>query len=148
MTRVELQKAFLDVRKESEKICEPLSAEDYVPQPIEDVSPPKWHLGHTSWFYEAVFLEKYIPGYKPFHPQFAFVFNSYYDSFGVRVDRPLRGTLSRPTIDEVMKFRSYVDEQMYELIGSVLEDEWQEFVIWLCWRLITSNSIRSCCSRI
>lgn len=127
MRRTELRQAFLDVRKKTELICEPLKTEDYVPQPIEDVSPPKWHLGHTSWFYEAVFLEKYISGYKPFHLRFAFIFNSYYDSFGVRVDRPLRGTLSRPTIDEVMKFRTYVDEQMCGLIDTVQEDGWDAF---------------------
>jgi ergothioneine biosynthesis protein EgtB len=98
-----------------------------MPQPIEDVSPPKWHLGHVTWFYEQVFLERYVPRYKPFNPDFSWIFNSYYDSFGVRIERPLRGTLSRPTLDEVLAFRSHVDEQMVELIHSVDESNWEEF---------------------
>lgn len=111
----------------TERICSPLAPEDYVPQPIADISPPKWHLGHVTWFYEQVFLEQHIAGYKPFHPDYAWIFNSYYDSFGVRVERPLRGTLSRPTLAEVTAFRRYVDEQMVDLIASVDESEWEAF---------------------
>ena len=70
-TRDELKNYLLRVRRTTEEICRPLSPEDHVPQPIEDASPPKWHLGHTSWFYEAVFLSEHIPGYKPFHPDYA-----------------------------------------------------------------------------
>ena len=98
-----------------------------MPQPIADVSPPKWHLGHTSWFFEAVFLEKHIPGYKPFHPDFAFIFNSYYESFGRRVERPLRGTLSRPTMGEIEKYREYINRRMCELIDSIDASKWSEF---------------------
>ena len=101
MNRSELEKHFLYVRKASEKICEPLEIEDYVVQPVEDVSPPKWHLGHTSWFYEAMFLDKYLNNYKPYHPIYSFLFNSYYHSLGDRWDRPRRGVLSRPVVKEV-----------------------------------------------
>ena len=110
MHRTDLTDYFKRVRKLSETICHPLAPEDYIPQPIADVSPPKWHLGHTSWFYEAVFLDERIQGYHFFNPNYGFVFNSYYDSFGTRVERPLRGTLSRPTVDEVLAYRAYVDE--------------------------------------
>lgn len=126
-TREALSQRFQRVRKTTVDICAPLSPEDYVPQPIEDVSPPKWHIGHVSWFYEQVFLERHIAGYKPFHPEYAWIFNSYYDSFGDRVERPLRGTLSRPTLDEVTRFRRYVDEQMLDLIASVDDVEWEAF---------------------
>ena len=127
MTRSEIVEYFLRVRKVTNQICEPLEPEDCVPQPIADVSPPKWHLGHTSWFFEAVFLEKHIPGYKPFHPDFAFIFNSYYESFGRRVERPLRGTFSRPTMSEIEKYREYTNCRMCELIDSVDASEWSEF---------------------
>ena len=128
MHRTDLTAYFQRVRKLSETICHPLAPEDYIPQPLADVSPPKWHLGHTSWFYEAVFLDERIQGYQFFNPNYGFVFNSYYDSFGTRVERPLRGTLSRPTVEEVLAYRAYVDEQMQSLIAEVDDDEWADFV--------------------
>ncbi|NKB68327.1 MAG: ergothioneine biosynthesis protein EgtB [Candidatus Latescibacteria bacterium] len=118
---------FQRVRAHTVAICQPLAPEDYVPQPIADVSPPKWHLGHTSWFYEAVFLQKYTPGYKAFNPNYKFIFNSYYEHFGQRVERPLRGTLSRPVVDEVLAYRAYIDGQMESLIDQVPEDSWATF---------------------
>ena len=127
MTRPEVSRYFMRVRRVTEEICQPLSHEDQVPQPILDVSPPKWHMGHTSWFFEAVFLDEYIAGYKPFHPNYAFVFNSYYDSFGVRVERPLRGTLSRPTVEEILEYRNYIDRRMCELIDTIEDAAWSEF---------------------
>lgn len=127
MQRSELIEYFLRVRKTSEDICRPLEIEDHVPQPITDVSPPKWHLGHISWFFEAMFLNKYVRDYQPFHPGYAFVFNSYYESFGERVERPSRGSLSRPTVAEVMKFRKHVTERMCDLIETIDEKLWPEF---------------------
>ena len=127
MQRSELIQYFLRVRKTSEDICQPLDIEDYVPQPIIDVSPPKWHLGHISWFFEAMFLNKYVRDYQPFHPGYAFVFNSYYESFGQRVERPSRGSLSRPTVADVMKFRKHVTERMCDLIEKIDEKHWLEF---------------------
>ena len=121
MLRSELNAYSQRVRRLSECICRPLALEDYVPQPIADISPPKWHLGHTSWFYEAVFLDERIPGYLFFNPHYKFVFNSYYDSFGSRIERPLRGTLSRPTVKEIFTYRTYIDQQMMQLIEDVEE---------------------------
>ena len=127
MHRKDLTAYYQRVRKLSENICRPLAPEDYIPQPIADISPPKWHLGHTSWFYEAVFLDERIPGYKFFNPHYRFVFNSYYESFGTRVERPLRGTLSRPTVEEVLAYRAYIDEQMQSLIAEIDDAGWADF---------------------
>ncbi|MGH1362755.1 MAG: ergothioneine biosynthesis protein EgtB [Calditrichia bacterium] len=127
MNRAELTRFFLAVRQTTEDICAPLSVEDYVIQPILDVSPPKWHLGHTSWFYEAIFLDKYISGYTPYHPEYAFVFNSYYESFGTRVNRDMRGSLSRPTVGEVMAYRAHITNHMCDLIDNVDDAKWGEF---------------------
>lgn len=103
---------YKQVRAHSVDICSKLQKEDYVVQPIVDVSPPKWHLGHTTWFFETFILIPYLEGYKPFHPEYHFVFNSYYESLGARVIRTDRGNLSRPTVDEVYEYRSYVDQAM------------------------------------
>lgn len=127
MTRSELKERFQRVRHVTERICEPLTPEDHVPQPVADVSPPKWHLGHTTWFFESLLLDRWIPGYKPFHPDFAWILNSYYESLGPRVERPLRGTLSRPSTQEILRYRTFVTEQMLELIDSIAHDDWDDF---------------------
>lgn len=127
LDREGLAQYFLKVRKVSEDICKPLEIEDYVVQPVEDVSPPKWHLGHTTWFYEAMFLDKYISNYKPYHPKYSFLFNSYYQTFGERWERPKRGVLSRPTVEDVYKFRKVVTDRMVELIQQIEGDRWKEF---------------------
>lgn len=114
---VQLQESFSSVRKYTEKICEPLITEDYVIQPCPDVSPPKWHLAHTTWFWEEFILSKYISGYKRFHPRFSFLFNSYYDSVGERVLRPDRGNMSRPAVGEILQYRHYVDKHMSEILN-------------------------------
>ena len=101
------QPAFVDryrtVRTYSEAVCRYLETEDYVVQPIADVSPPKWHLGHTTWFWETFILVPNLPGYTIFHEDFSFVFNSYYESVGKRVLRTDRGNLSRPTVADVYR---------------------------------------------
>jgi ergothioneine biosynthesis protein EgtB len=106
------------VRAASEAICRPLQKEDYVVQPIVDVSPPKWHLGHITWFWEAFILIPYKPDYSPYNPDYDYVFNSYYESIGARVVRTDRGNLSRPSVDEVYAYRRYVDEKMADLIAA------------------------------
>ena len=103
---------FLRIRAHSEAICRGLETEDYVVQPIADVSPPKWHLGHTTWFWETFVLVPNMPGYRIFHDDFSFVFNSYYETVGKRVLRTDRGNLSRPTVAGVYAYRNYVDEHM------------------------------------
>lgn len=94
------------------RLCEPLSLEDYVIQPTADVSPPKWHLAHTTWFFEEFLLKKYFPDYKEFSPQFNYLFNSYYKTHGNHWVQSERGQLSRPTVDEILNYRKYVDDQV------------------------------------
>jgi len=115
-----LLEKFRRVRYQSVNLCKPLKAEDYVVQPIIDVSPPKWHLGHTTWFFEALVLEKYYDNYKLFNADYGYMFNSYYESVGERVLRPNRGFMTRPTIEEVMKYRQYIDEEQVRILD-VLE---------------------------
>ncbi|MBI4782140.1 MAG: ergothioneine biosynthesis protein EgtB [Oscillatoriophycideae cyanobacterium NC_groundwater_1537_Pr4_S-0.65um_50_18] len=103
------------VRTLSEKICQPLEAEDYVIQTMPDVSPPKWHLAHTTWFFETFLLVPYLPDYEVFHAQYGYLFNSYYEAVGQRHPRPQRGLLARPTVKEVYQYRAYVDEAMQTL---------------------------------
>jgi len=112
MNRSSLLDGYRAIRKATENLCEPLCVEDYVIQSMPDVSPPKWHLGHSSWFFERVILEQHDPSHKPFHERYSFIFNSYYQSFGERVQRDTRGTLSRPTVKEVYAYRRFVDERL------------------------------------
>ena len=116
MTSQELLDFFLETRQHTEHICAPLEIEDYVVQPIVDVSPPKWHLGHTTWFFEEFVLRKYDSNYKLFHEDFAYVFNSYYESVGEKVIRTDRGNLSRPGVKEIYDYRSHVTEGMKNFI--------------------------------
>src|SRR5271165_5658093 len=105
-----LEDAYRTVRRCTEALCEPLAAEDYVVQSMPDASPVKWHLAHTAWFFETFLLAPLLQGYRPFHPQFQFLFNSYYQGVGPRWPRRQRGLLSRPTVAEVFRYRAFVDE--------------------------------------
>ncbi|GAB2496494.1 ergothioneine biosynthesis protein EgtB [Algoriphagus taiwanensis] len=109
---------FISIRKKTEDICVPLEVEDYVPQPIPDVSPPKWHLGHTTWFFEQFVLVPFDVGYRVFSDDFAFLFNSYYNHAGKRVLRPNRGLMSRPPVRDVLAYRVHVTERLSQLIKS------------------------------
>lgn len=108
---------FLETRKYTEQICEPLEIEDYVVQPIVDVSPPKWHLGHSTWFFEEFILKPHATGYQIFDADFSFVFNSYYETVGKRVVRSDRGNLSRPSVEKVYAYRDYVTEAIKDLFS-------------------------------
>ncbi|MBD1423814.1 ergothioneine biosynthesis protein EgtB [Sphingobacterium chuzhouense] len=103
---------YTTIRRYTESLCEPLEVEDYVVQPVAHVSPPKWHLGHTTWFFETFILKPYAAGYSVFNNQYNYVFNSYYETVGARVVRTDRGNLSRPSVADVYHYRTYVDEQM------------------------------------
>ena len=105
------------IRKYTEDICAPLKPEDYVVQPVVDVSPPKWHLGHSTWFFETFLLKPHLKNYREFNPEFNYVFNSYYESIGARVIRTDRGNLSRPSVDEIYLYRRHVDEAMISLLA-------------------------------
>src|SRR5690349_136632 len=109
---------YLSVRARTLEIVAPLEIEDYVIQTAEFMSPPRWHIGHTSWFFETV-LQKYQRGYKTYSEDFLFFFNSYYEGFGPRIERPKRGTRSRPTVAETKKYRAHIDEQMSRFIEEV-----------------------------
>jgi len=124
----DLLTSFLKTRSDTEEICAPLEIEDYVIQPIIDVSPPKWHLGHTTWFFEEFILSKYVKGYKRFHPEYAFVFNSYYESIGKRVIRTNRGNLSRPTVSEVYEYRDYITSHLQTFLEENNEEKIAELV--------------------
>jgi ergothioneine biosynthesis protein EgtB len=117
MQETELRDFYSSVRSYTEKLCEPLEIEDYIPQPIVDVSPPKWNIAHTTWFFEEMILKKFVPGYKVFDEQFGFLFNSYYNSIGDRTARDHRGAMSRPTVKRVFEYRKYVDGKMLELLS-------------------------------
>ncbi len=111
-----------NIRKQTNNICKPLETEDYVVQPVADVSPPKWHLGHTTWFFETFILSKFKKNYQFFNEDFAFVFNSYYESKGKRILRTNRGNLSRPSVEEVYQYRQYVDDHLRDLLSDLSPD--------------------------
>ncbi len=117
------------VRNYTEELCEPLETEDYIPQPVVDVSPPKWNIAHTTWFFEEMILKPFVPDYKEFDKQFGFLFNSYYNSVGERTLRDHRGDLSRPTVKQVFEYRRYVDEKMRELLNQNLPENVRELLI-------------------
>jgi ergothioneine biosynthesis protein EgtB len=112
---------FIQVRQATKAICQPLAIEDYLPQPMVDVSPAKWHLAHTTWFFETFLLKKFKSSYKVFHPAFNELFNSYYNTIGNRTARNMRGSLSRPTVEEVYTYRAYVEEHMLSLEQYITE---------------------------
>ncbi len=114
---------YVLVRQHSEDICRPLQTEDYVVQPVPDISPPKWHLGHTTWFFETFILKDHLKGYREFNPEYNYVFNSYYETVGNRVIRTDRGNLSRPTVADVYSYRKHVDEAMEKLLSEELLPE-------------------------
>lgn len=114
---------FLDIRQHTEKICESLNPEDTAIQPVEFVSPPKWHLAHTTWFFEEFVLTKYKSGYKVFNKDYSYYFNSYYNNVGDKVMRTNRGLMTRPTLTEVLDYREYVNKQLSEFIASGISEE-------------------------
>lgn len=104
--------AYGRVRQTSGRICAPLERDDYGLQSMESASPPKWHLAHTTWFFETFVLAAADPAYKVFHERFGYLFNSYYETVGQMHPRPLRGLLSRPTVTDVYRYREHVDEHL------------------------------------
>ncbi|MFS2189638.1 ergothioneine biosynthesis protein EgtB [Mucilaginibacter sp. Mucisp84] len=120
---------YKEVRQRTEKICSYLQTEDYVVQPVVDVSPPKWHIGHVTWFFETFILKPYFMGYKEYNPDYNYVFNSYYETVGTRVIRTDRGNLSRPTVIEIYGYRKYVDEAMEGFLCGEVSDDVKELLI-------------------
>lgn len=125
----DLLSRYQQVRQQSAALCEPLAIEDFGVQPMDDASPPKWHLAHTSWFFETFVLKACLPDYRVFHPQFEYLFNSYYNGIGQPYPRPRRGFLSRPTVAQIMDYRAHVDDQMSRLLAGGVDDEVSEQII-------------------
>lgn len=114
---------YRQIRQQSLDICRPLQPEDYVVQPITDVSPPKWHLGHVTWFFENFILAAQLPDYHHFNKDLNYYFNSYYESQGPRILRSNRGNMTRPALEVVLAYRRHVDRHMEAWIGQFGENE-------------------------
>src|SRR5579871_5545667 len=117
---------FEAVRRDSERLTANLTAEDQSIQSMPDVSPTKWHLAHTTWFFETFVLRPLDPGYRVFDPAFAYLFNSYYEAAGPRHPRPERGLLSRPTVEVVGAYRDHVGAAIARLVEHAPEPVWQQ----------------------
>lgn len=118
MHLMELRERYRAVRAATEALAAPLAVEDQVVQTMPDASPTKWHLAHTTWFFETFVLAP--RGHAPFHERYGYLFNSYYEGVGARVARPRRGLLSRPTVDEVLAYRAHVDRAMLDVLSEDL----------------------------
>ena len=114
----DLAARYCAVRATTERLRAPLSAEDCQAQSMDDASPTKWHLAHTSWFFETFVLERQARGYRPFHPEFRVLFNSYYQQVGPQHPRPQRGLLTRPSLDQVLSYRAHVDRHLLDLLSA------------------------------
>lgn len=131
LTKENILSQFRKVRAFSHHLVEPLETEDFVIQPMENASPTKWHLAHTSWFFETFVLGKFKSDFKSLHPQYAYFFNSYYLQTGVPFTRAKRGLLSRPTVKDVFEYRAYVNSEMEAFIQNCDDKTWDKaaFVI-------------------
>ncbi|WP_158979029.1 ergothioneine biosynthesis protein EgtB [Cellulophaga sp. L1A9] len=128
MTNHELIHQFKKTRAHSVALCAPLAPEDYNAQPVAFASPPKWHLAHITWFFEEMILKKYDDSYVIFNKDFSYLFNSYYQTVGERATRSLRGAMTRPLIEEIYSYRTYVDEHIVALLKSKLSLEIETLV--------------------
>ncbi len=126
IVREELLRRFLRVRATTDWICEPLTVEDCVVQTSTECSPVKWQLAHTTWFFETFILAPYARGYHLFHPKFGYFFNSYYNTIGERTPRDLRGLMSRPTLAEVLSYRTHVHKAMERFILNAEGDPFRQ----------------------
>lgn len=117
-----LAERFVEVRERTDALCASLDPEDCVAQSMPDASPTKWHLAHTAWFFETFVLKPYLSGYADYHPEFGYLFNSYYNGVGDRHARPARGVLTRPTLAEVFAYRAHVDERLLDLLRTGLRE--------------------------
>jgi ergothioneine biosynthesis protein EgtB len=120
---ISLLHRYKAVRQATADLCAPLSPEDLMVQSCPEASPVKWHLAHTSWFFETFVLREFAAGYQPFHPDFHWLFNSYYNSLGEMPEKKLRASFSRPPLDAILSYRTHVDAAMVALMQHPLEDE-------------------------
>ncbi len=126
---MDLAEKYKTIRQYTENICKPLRTEDYVVQPVVDVSPPKWHIGHVTWFFETFVLKPNAKDYQEFDPNYNYVFNSYYENAGARVIRTDRGNLSRPTVDEIYNYRRHVDGAMNIFLQQPVSKEVEDLIV-------------------
>lgn len=124
-----LTQRYIDTRKRTKSLCKPLQVEDYTPQSAFFTSPPKWHIAHVTWFFEEMILKQFDKDYTVFDEDFGFLFNSYYNSIGERIERHHRGLLTRPKVEKVYDFRAYVDNAMIKLLKSHPNETVQELTI-------------------
>jgi ergothioneine biosynthesis protein EgtB len=124
----QLAQFYLGVRAASAQLAAPLSDADATVQSMPDASPAKWHLAHTTWFFETMVLVPHVPGYRPFDASFNFLFNSYYETVGARQPRPSRGMLTRPTLQTVYRYRAHVDEAIARLLDTVPAESAAELI--------------------
>ncbi len=115
---------YQSIRQATLALCETLEIEDYGLQAMPEVSPPKWHLAHTSWFFETFILKPFAVNYRPFNPHYEHLFNSYYNGIGAQYPRAQRGLLSRPTVKEVLDYRKHVDVAMTDLLALLDHVAW------------------------
>ncbi|HKS31433.1 MAG TPA: DinB family protein, partial [Chthoniobacterales bacterium] len=122
-SRIEsLRDRFHQIRKFSNALSAGLQPEDCVVQSMPDVSPTKWHLAHTTWFFETFVLKRFLSGYRPEIPEYAYLFNSYYNAAGDMHRRDLRGLISRPTVNEAQRYRASIDSHVDDLLSNLDED--------------------------
>ena len=124
-----LASQYTAVRQQTESLTAPLSAEDQMVQSCADASPAKWHQAHTTWFFETFILNQHLAGYRGFDTRFRDLFNSYYNAIGQQPDKALRNTFSRPSLDDVRKYRAHVDEHMQKLIQSGIPEPVRKLVV-------------------
>ena len=118
-----LSEEFSRVRRQTEDLCLPLSPEDMMVQSCAEASPAKWHLAHTTWFFETFLLREFLPGYREFHPDFRWLFNSYYNSVSDQPDKKLRASFSRPPVEAIFQYRQHVQEGIQRLLASTPPEE-------------------------
>jgi ergothioneine biosynthesis protein EgtB len=122
-TRIEIPARFRSARSHTLALVEPLTPEDMMVQSCPEASPAKWHMAHTSWFFESFVLREFLPGYKVFHPDFTWLFNSYYQSFAAFPEKRLRASFSRPTLHEILRYRQHVEEGIERLFEAGADPE-------------------------
>ena len=129
LNRIEnIQERFLDVRRRTEDLCRPLVHEDYVLSVNEDTSPPKWHLAHTTWFFENFIIKRIKKNYEPYRSEYNFMFNSYYKRLGIYLEKSKRGVLSRPTTAEIMDYRHAITQAVLVQVGALKKEKFLEII--------------------
>ncbi|MGC2301114.1 MAG: ergothioneine biosynthesis protein EgtB [Acidobacteriaceae bacterium] len=129
LTSTVLAEEFCRVRSRSLALCAPLTPEDMMVQSSADASPAKWHLAHTTWFFETFVLREFRLSYRPFHPDFVWLFNSYYNAVSAQPEKKLRASFSRPTVQEILAYRNYVDAAMEEFASGDVPEAARERIV-------------------